>query len=152
MRTPLHRCGLALAFLLWQLPALAGLGGDVRSVNADTDVMRGRLQTTPLQQYDLHEITTSGGTVIREYMTSGGKVFAVSWRGPFMPNLQQLFGSYYQQFQTAAATSAQASSHRLLRIAQPDFVMQASGRMGSFHGKAYVPGLVPAGVSVAALN
>jgi hypothetical protein len=152
MRIKPQHLGPALAILLWQAPALAALGGDVRSVNADRELMQGQLLTTPMQQFDLHEITTTGGTVIREYMTPQGKVFAVTWRGPFPPNLQQLFGSYYEQFQTAATSSAQVASHRMLSIAAPDFVVQALGRMRSYHGKAFVPSLVPAGVSVAALQ
>lgn len=115
--------------------------------------MRGQLQSTPMQQYELHQIVTSGGTVIREYMTPQGKVFAVTWRGSFPPNLQQLFGSYYEQFQEAvlAATQMRAGTRRMLGIAQPDFVVKESGRMRSYQGKAYVPSMIPAGVAVDAL-
>jgi hypothetical protein len=152
MRMKLQLLGPTLAILLWQAPAFAALGGDVRSVNADRAMMAGQLLSTPMQQYDLHEITTSGGTLIREYMTPQGKVFAVSWRGPFPPNLQQLFGSYYEQFQSSVAANATAGMHRTLSVHAQDFVVQALGRMRAYHGKAYVPSLVPAGVSVAALQ
>jgi Protein of unknown function (DUF2844) len=141
------------AQLCLQSPAFANLGGDVRSVSADRDMMQGRLRSTSMQHYTMHEITTSGGTVVREYETLQGKIFAVTWQGPFPPNLQQLFGGYYDQFQTAAAASAQAhpGMHRQLSVAQPDFVVQTLGRMRSFHGKACVPSLVPSGISVADL-
>jgi hypothetical protein len=162
MRTKFHRVGPLLtagaltfgAQLCLQSAAFANLGGDVKSVSADRQMMQGRLQSTPAQQYTLHEITTSGGTLVREYETPQGKIFAVTWKGPFPPNLQQLFGSYYDQFQSAAAASAQAhpGMHRQLSIAQPDFVVQALGRMRAFRGKAYVPSLVPPGLSVADLQ
>ncbi len=86
-------------------------------------------------------------------MTLRGKVFAVTWRGPFAPNLQQLFGSYYEQFQAAAQSGRQSrsSTHRMLSIAQPDFVVHELGRMRSYQGKAYVPSLIPEGVSVGTL-
>jgi hypothetical protein len=115
--------------------------------------MHGVLQSTPMQRYELHEITTSGGTVIHEYMTLQGTIFAVTWRGPFPPNLQQLFGSYYQQFQEAAlaTTHLHGGPHRMLSVAQRDFVVREFGRMRSYHGKAYLPGLIPAGVSAGAL-
>ena len=129
MRLKLQLLAPALALLCWQGCALAALGGDVRSVNADRALMHGQLQSTPMQQYDLHAITTSGGTLVHEYMTPQGQVFAVTWRGPFPPNLQ----------------------HRMFSVTQPDFVMQALGRMRAYHGKAYIPSLVPSGVSVAAL-
>ena len=145
--------GLAL-LLLCQVPAYANLGGDAQTVNADREVMRGQLRSTLMQQYDLHEISTDVGTVVHEYVTREGKVFAVTWSGPLPPNLQQLFGSYFEQYQAAAAASAQIhpGMHRQLSIAQPDLVVQSLGRMRAFHGKAYVPSLVPAGVSVVDLQ
>jgi hypothetical protein len=142
----------ALALLLWQGSAFAALGGDVRSVTTDRATMHAQLQTTAMQQYDLHEITTSGGTRIHEYTTPQGKVFAITWQGPFAPNLQQLFGSYYQQYQSAAAAGSSVGMHRMLSVRQSDFVVQALGRMRSYRGKAFVPSLVPSGVSVAALE
>jgi hypothetical protein len=139
--------------LMWQSCALAGLGADTRSISIDRAVMHGQVQSTSLQQYQVHEITTDGGTTVHEYATSQGTVFAVSWRGPMPPNLQQLFGSYFDAYQSAAAAAAQShpGSHRQLSIAQTDLVVQAFGRMRYYHGKAYVPSLVPAGVSVADL-
>jgi hypothetical protein len=153
MKSNLQLLGVTaiLALMGWQTPALAALGGDVRSVSSDKEMMQGSLQTTPMQQYDLHEITTSGGTLIHEYMTRQGKVFALTWRGPFPPNLQQLFGSYYTQYQNAAAANALPGNHRMLSVHQPDFVVQAVARMRAYHGTAYIPSLVPAGVSVATL-
>ena len=161
MRIEFHRIGPLLtagaltfaAQLCLQSVAFADLGGDVKSVSADRQMMQGRLLSTAGQQYTLHEITTSGGTLVREYETLQGKIFAVTWKGPFPPNLQQLFGSYYDRYQSAAAASAQVhpGMHRQLSITQPDFVMQALGRMRAFHGKAYIPSLVPAGTSVADL-
>jgi hypothetical protein len=161
MQIQKHRFGPVLRAGAWALAAqlclqsvaLANLGGDAASVSSDRQMMQGRLKSTSMQQYTLHEITTGGGTLVREYETLQGKVFAVTWKGPVPPNLQQLFGSYYDQFQSAAAASAQAhpGMHRQLSIAQSDFVVQALGRMRAFRGKAYVPSLVPSGLSVADL-
>jgi hypothetical protein len=153
MRKSAQTLGPAVAILLWQSSAFAALGSDVHSVRIDRESMHGQLQSTSMQQYVLHEITTSGGTLVHEYETQQGKIFAVTWSGPLPPNLQQLFGSYYDQYQAAATASAQAhpGMHRQISIEQPDFVMRALGRMRSFHGKAFVPSLVPSGVSVAEL-
>ncbi|HTD04666.1 DUF2844 domain-containing protein, partial [Undibacterium sp.] len=38
--------------------------------------------------YSINESTLSSGTVVREYVASSGIVFAVSWTGPIMPDLQ----------------------------------------------------------------
>jgi len=142
-----------LAVLGWNPATYAALGGDRSTLAADRDSVQGELQSTPTGPYVMHQITASSGTLIHEYETPAGKIFAVSWRGPMPPNLQQLFGTYYDQYQAAAAVSAQAhpGMHRQISISESDFVMQALGRMRSVHGKAYVPSLVPAGVSVANL-
>jgi len=135
--------------LLLQTPAAAHLGGDADSVSADRDVLHAELRSTPMQQYTLHEITTIAGTVVHEYATPQGMVFAVTWHGPLPPNLQQLFGSYYSQYRSAAAANARPGMHRQLNFAGADLVVESTGRIRSFLGKAYVPSLLPAGVAVA---
>jgi hypothetical protein len=151
-RAALAPCALSLfGALLLQAPALAHLGGDADSVSTDRTVLRAELRSTPMQLYKLHEISTASGTLVREYETAQGTVFAVTWQGPLPPDLRQLFGNYYQQYQSAAAAQPRAGMHRQLSIAQPDLVVQATGRLHAFRGRAYVPSLVPAGVAVADL-
>ena len=144
---------LALSGLLvLQAPALAHLGGDTDSVSADRDAMHAQLRSVPMQLYNVHEITTTAGAMVHEYTTRQGTVFALSWQGQLPPDLAQLFGNYYKQYQDAAAAQSRPGMHRQLSIANPDFVVESTGRMRSFRGKAYVPSLVPSGVSVAELQ
>lgn len=131
---------------------MARLGGDADSVTADRDAMHAQLRSTPMQLYSLHEISTPSGTVVHEYTTRAGTVFAVTWQGQLPPDLSQLFGNYYKQYQDAAAAHSRPGMHRQLNFANPDFAVESTARMRSFIGKAYVPSLVPAGVSVAALQ
>jgi hypothetical protein len=143
--------GIALASLT--TPALAALGGAADSVTADTTVLRGMLRSVPQVQYDVQEIDSNTATV-REYVTRGGQVFAVSWQGFAPPNFQQLLGEYFQRLQPAAAAAAAshgAAAHRHYGIEQSDFVMHSFGRQGDFHGIAYIPSLVPQGVDVGQL-
>ncbi|MGH8231138.1 MAG: DUF2844 domain-containing protein [Steroidobacteraceae bacterium] len=140
------------AALLWQAPAQAHLGGDASSVDSDRQVMHAQLRTVPMQQYSVHEITTESGGQVREYATPQGTVFAVTWRGPLPPDLQQLFGGYYQQYHNAVVAHARPGMHRQLQVAAADLVVQATARPRSFGGKAYVPSLMPAGVSIADLQ
>ena len=74
-----------------------------------------------------------------------GKVFAVSWQGPWLPNLQQLLGPYFADY-----TSVQNQRHSRgpLLIHQSNLVVQSSGHMRSFVGRAYVPDMLPQGVRV----
>lgn len=140
--------GHALAGPVW-----AALGGSTDSVSADANTLRGQLVSTPMAAYDLHQIST-GAVVINEYVTRSGRVFAVTWRGPIPPNLRQLLGDYFARFQSAALAAHQVSAgiHRQLSIAQSDLVVQSSGRLRSFRGLAYLPSLLPTGVSVSELQ
>ena len=132
-------------------PALAALGGDATSVEADLARMKGALRISASAGFTVHEITSSNGTVVREYLSPDGKVFAVSWRGPGIPDLRQVLGSYYGQFaQTASAPHL--GGHRHLAIEQPGLVVQSSGRLRSFFGRAWAPDLLPQNFSVSAIN
>ena len=138
--------------LLLPLPAAAHLGGDSDSVDADRQQLRAELRSIPMQQYNLHEIRAASGTLVHEYATRQGTIFAVTWQGPLPPDLHQLFGNYFQRYQAAAATQGRPGTHRQLNIAAPDLVVQSTARLRAFRGIAYVPSLLPAGVSAADLE
>lgn len=149
--TALVRC-LAGAWALLCLPmgAMAHLGGDAGSVDADRAAFKGQLSTTTTLQYDEHDLTLPTGTVVHEYASRDGRIFAVSWRGPLPPDLSQLLGSYFPRFTSAASAAGQTQpgQQRQLSSVQPDFVIQAMSHLRSFRGKAYLPALVPEGVAV----
>jgi hypothetical protein len=128
------------------LPAFAALGGDAASVEADTAKMKGQARATPAGGYTVSEITLPSGTVVREYVSSAGKVFAVTWSGMEVPDLQQTLGTYFEEFKAAAA--APHSGHHHLAIRQPDLVVTTGGHMRAWIGKAYVPSLLPPNFSV----
>src|SRR5665647_3966267 len=48
--------------------------------------------------YTLHEVQLENGTIVREYATPAGQVFAVAWRGPVLPDLSALLGGYFNTF------------------------------------------------------
>ena len=60
----------------------------------------------------MHEITTPSGTVVREYVSPDGKVFGVAWRGAFLPDFQQILGSYYGEFAKDAQAARRAQPGR----------------------------------------
>lgn len=143
-------CSLVVAVTV-AAPAFAALGGDTTSVQADLARMKGALRTTSTAAFTVHEITTSYGTVVREYLSPGDKVFAVSWRGPVIPNLRQMLGTYYGQYEQAASTP-HVGGHRHLAIERPGLVVQSSGRMRAFSGRAWAPDLLPQNFSVSDIN
>jgi len=143
--------GLATVLTLLQAPAQARLGSDAASINDDNVQLKGQLVRTPMLQYDRHDITNGPDSVVHEYLSRSGKVFAVTWQGPLPPDFRQLFGDYFEPFRAAAAAQMRPGQHRQARFVQPDFVYEAAGRLRTFRGRAYVPSLVPAGVDVATL-
>jgi hypothetical protein len=143
--TPIAVLPVLLA-LVAAAPTLASLGGGVDSVESDRLHLKGAVSATAAGTYTVHEITTSYGTTLREFAGADGKVFALSWSGPVYPELQQVLGSYYSQFAQAAATTR--STRRHLDVEQPGLVVQNSGRLRAFSGRAWVPGLLPPNFSV----
>jgi hypothetical protein len=148
---------LALAFgmtLFCVAEARAALGGDAASVASDADALHGVIHSTPLQQYDIHEITSDNGMRLREFQDRSGVIFAVVWSGPAMPDLQKLLGASYQKYTTAVA--AAAANHpglkRSLRIATSDLVVESDGHMRAYSGRAFLPALIPTGTSPADLR
>ena len=142
--------GLA-ALSLTAVPALAGLGQDLSSVDADRAAMKAQIRATaPTVGYSVQQMELPGGTVLNEYITPAGKVFAVSWHGPTKPNLSAALGNYLQEYVTATQQAAHSpATRRHFQIRTSDLVVESSGRMRAFYGRAYVPSLIPPSVTVA---
>jgi hypothetical protein len=134
--------GAALVAGSVALPAFAALGGDATSVDADVAKMKAQARATPVNGYTVSQITLPSGTVVNEYISSEGKVFAVTWKGPAVPDLQQTLGTYFAAFQ-AAGSVPHGANHHQLTVHQSDLVLQTAGHMRDWNGKAYVPSLLP---------
>lgn len=128
------------------LPAMASLGGNRVSVADDQARLGATMRFSRLQAYDVHEMKAPTGTYIREYVSPAGTVFAVAWQGPALPNMKQVLGSYFTEFQAAASTHHGHGGP--LVIHEQDLVVESGGHMRSFAGRAYVPQLIPEGVNL----
>jgi hypothetical protein len=133
--------------------ASASLGQDLASVQVDQARMKGSLHIVEAAGHTVHEIHVPGGTRIREYVSPGGIVFAITWQGPFRPDLQQLLGTYFDEFREAAQAARTKHHGRApLVIERPELVVTLGGHMRAFFGRAYDPGLVPPTVAVRELE
>jgi hypothetical protein len=100
------------------------------------------------ESYTVHEIQGASGTVVREYVSSSGKVFGLAWHGPWPPDIRQLLGRYFEQYvQAAKSQSGATRGRRPLMIEQPGLVVQMAGHPRAFTGKAYVPEMLPQGIA-----
>jgi hypothetical protein len=141
-------CSLSLAFLLIQgLPqsARAALGGSADSIESDRVSMKGLTRPTPAGTLQKRELQLPLGTIVTEYLGANQVVYAVTWHGPSLPNLHQLLGSYYTHYQTAARKPI--VRRRLVRVDSPEIFIESSGKMRAFVGRAWVPSLLPSGVT-----
>src|ERR1700722_14549310 len=128
-------------------PDWAALGGDIVSVQADQVQMQGTRRMTTAAGYTVHQIQGASGTVVREYVSSEGKVFAVAWQGPYLPDMRQLLGSSFEQYAQAAKAQRSTRMRRGPRlIEEPGLSVEMSGHPRSFSGRAYIPGMLPQGV------
>jgi Protein of unknown function (DUF2844) len=152
----------ALIVFLAPRSALATLGEQVQSIAADQQALGGQLrmlnqpstggqalhEQSPASSnpaYTVEQISTSAGVTVNEYLSPNGTVFAVSWRGPRPPDLSQLLGSYFAEYQTAAAAPHVQRGHLLVQTEH--LVVETSGHMRDLRGRAYVPALLPPGVN-----
>ncbi len=132
--------------------AQAELGAGRASIVADSTQMQGSVQVYSSPQFEMQEITNPNGVRVREFVNRDGLVFAVAWSGPVEPDLQQLLGVRFAQYLQARMAQTPPGLRRELRLALPDFVIESGGHMRAYRGRAYLPALMPAGASIAALK
>jgi hypothetical protein len=126
--------------------ARATLGGDVASVATNQQRMAATRQVKKLASGERHELQLASGIVIHEYVSTGGEVYAITWRGPRMPDLRELLGRYFTQLDHR--DSRQRGGHHRMTLTGSDLVIQSSGHRRSFVGRAWVPSLVPSSVNL----
>ena len=141
------RLGLrtVVLILVLSLPAFAALGSDESSIQADQAQMRASLRTTRTATYTVHELQAPTGHLVREYVSPTGTVFGVAWHGPSKPDLRQILGTHFDEFMQAA--QANRRGHGPLVVNLPGLVVSSGGHMRAFSGRAYLPQMLPEGVS-----
>jgi hypothetical protein len=137
----------SLLLLAWLAPgvAAAALGDDASSVEADRTQLRAELRVTAGPAFTVHELQLANGTLVKEYLSPAGRVFAVSWSGPALPDLRQLLGASFEVYRAAPRTPDSGRSHAT--VSSPGLVVHSAGHPRSFAGMAYLPQWLPAGVT-----
>lgn len=90
---------------------------------------------------------------IKEYVSRDGFVFAVSWRGVAEPNLSELLGSYFAEYDRGfRANRPSQRTRKSIVVESEQVVVKRFGHMRDLRGVAWVPSLVPAQVNVEELG
>ncbi len=147
---------LLLSCLIMSLPtvAFAGLGGGIDSFqNGSKIIAMQHASTTSASStsanYSAQQMHDDSGNLITEYVNPNGVVFALTWHGSFKPDLHQLLGDYFKTYISVESASA---GRQPQIVEQSQVVVISEGRLRNFHGKAYIPNLVPSSFSLDSLN
>jgi hypothetical protein len=140
--------GLAAASFSTVQRAQAALGEPADSVESDRKAISAvRRATTSRAAYTIQEVK-SDAAIVREYVSSSGIVFAVAWNGLSHPDLRPLLGSYAEEYQQAFRQTPRTPGRRHIQVKAERVVVETRGHMRNLQGRAYVPALIPQGVSV----
>ena len=152
MTTPSHRLNvfrflLGLAFWIAANPCFAELGTD------KTEPIKAELKFKHVQirniegAYSVQEITLESGTMVKEYINASGKVFGISWIGPFKPDLRLFLGDPALT-RLHLEKTGKVLDHHHANVNSSDLVIISKGMGRSFAGKAFAPQLAPANVGI----
>lgn len=122
----------------------AGLGGKAASFGPRVLAAQTHAKSTGLAAYTDVEKKLESGTVVHEYADANGTVFAVSWSGPYQPDLKEILGTHFQAMVEQAKKSPRGSRSQF-KLNQSDLVIVSGGHMGAFEGRAWLPPKLPAG-------
>jgi Protein of unknown function (DUF2844) len=96
------------------------------------------------------ESTDANQIRVRQYVSSSGQVYAVSWDGPAMPDVAVLLGTWFDRYrQDASAALPNASGLHSSRVSSSDLMVETAVRLRDFNGRAWLPSALPAGVTAA---
>lgn len=138
---------ILISILLLPQLALATLGGRPESVTNDERNLKATAHTVKtVGSYTVHELPGSINTV-KEYVSSDGVVFAVTWRGMKAPDLSQLLGTYYSEYRAQKDSMPHQPGRQPVTIKTSNIVMIPGGHGRDLYGLAYVPALIPSGVN-----
>ena len=137
------RALLGLLFFVFASPAHAALGGDAASIASDSVALAASREITREAGVEVHVLRLPSGTVVRQF-AARGKVFAIAWGGPVIPDLRRLLGSYFDAY--VASSQGRGTGHHSSRIVRtPDWVVQSFGHQNGFMGRAWLTNDLPAG-------
>jgi hypothetical protein len=155
-----RRCGVIASLTLGfaAVPAHAVLGGapmtppsgaTTGNAVSHAAVMATNGASAPaVAAYTVDTTTLTSGTTVREYVGTDGAVFGIAWKGPTIPDLPTLLGTYFPQYvQGIRAQRAQGAGRGPANVVNSGLVVRSAGHMGAFAGHAYLPQALPAGVT-----
>ena len=126
----------------------ATLGESPDSVRSDREALSATGVVTKAHHRYTVEQVESDSTTVREYVSPSGVIFAVAWNGLVHQDLRQLLGSYADEYEQALKHTPRQWDRRRLRVKANRVIVETWGHMRNLQGRAYIPALIPSGVSI----
>lgn len=136
----------ALAAAIFSGGGWAGLGAAPGHWPAQAAAAKASIVSTGLASYTVVQHQLDSGTAVREFVDGSGTVFAVSWSGPFLPDLKELLGIHFDAM--AAQGQRPGAQRSRLAVRTSEAVIVSTGHMGALEGRAWLPSRLPAGFDV----
>lgn len=141
---------LLVAFSIGTSEAAACLGQHESRVRDEARALSGKFVRAEKKGYTEVRIEREDGTVIKQYVNAKGLVFGVTWQAPRVPDLKPLLGTYFGEFQQAIRARGHHTGAFVIQTTH--LVVESMGHMRAFHGRIYVPGLLPPNVTSEAIR
>lgn len=147
-------------------PAFAALGSHAGDVQADAHAMQARsLAARPGAgaSWTRHPLALADGGSATEFADASGRVFAVSWTAPTLPDLSVLLGEHRSGYlraqrravearERAQAGTVVALSHRVANLEDGDLVVNSAGQLQAYRGHAFLRSALPSDFDPKELN
>ena len=128
--------------------AMATLGEPADSIASDQKALSAlRSSSSVYKNYTVQQVESAAVTV-REYISPSGIVFGVAWNGMTHPDLTQLLGTYFTEYQQARKQAPRKPGRRSSQVKTNRVIVETWGHMRNLQGRAYAPALIPSGVTI----
>jgi hypothetical protein len=129
------------------------LGESEGSIAGDRMRMRASHSVVRESQYAVHDLKMESSSRVRQYVSSNGRIFAVSWHTLYKPDLSEILGSSFSSYASSAHEAAKRGGiQRQFRHVEADLVVQSAGHLNVYQGFAYRPSLMPRDISPQSLG
>lgn len=136
----------ALSAAFFMTGSWAGLGAASADLSAQVGAAKSSAASTGSATYTVVQRQLESGTSVREFVDASGVMFAVSWSGPFLPDLKELLGVHFESM--AAQGNGRNRQRSRLAVQDSGAVIVSEGHMGAFEGRAWLPSRLPPGFDV----
>jgi hypothetical protein len=141
-------CAVLISLLASSQPSQAVLGGSADTISSDRTALQAvHRASTSRSGYSVEEIT-SDATTVREFVSPSGVVFGIAWNGFVHPDLMQLLGTYWNEYKSVQQKSERAFGRKRQKLTTSTIVVEKWGHMRNLQGRAYLPSMIPAGVTI----